>query len=92
MEFVDEATPGELYELIYLVGRGSFGQVWKAVSKTAVGKPHRDTVAVEAGETVALKVVPAVAKDTVYKLMQEISWLAQCSSPFITSFYAAHMK
>ena len=92
MDFIDTATPSDLYDLICLVGTGSFGHVWKGISRTAVLKATQETIALEAGQTVALKIVPAVDKDTVFKLMQEISWLAKCSSPYITSFYTAHMK
>lgn len=71
--------PSDLYDLVCLVGTGSFGHVWKGVARAS-------------GEFVALKIVPAVDKDTFFKLMQEIQLLASCKSPFITSFIGAHMK
>jgi serine/threonine protein kinase len=62
------------------------------VSRATVYRSNSQTVALEAGQTVAVKVVPAVDKETVSKLKREITWLAECSSPFITSFFVAHKK
>lgn len=57
MEAVDDKVdPSDLYDLVYLVGTGHFGHVWKGVSRTAVMKPGTQTPALEAGHTVALKI------------------------------------
>ena len=69
--------PQELYDLICLVGTGSFGHVWKGVARVDVRSRSTNEVRVRAGQTIALKIVPAVDRDTFLKLMQEISWLAQ---------------
>lgn len=74
-----EDDPADLYDLVCLVGTGSFGHVWKGVLRSN-------------GDTVALKIVPAVDKDTFFKLMQEIQLLSSCRSPYITTFHGAHMK
>lgn len=56
------------------------------------GLENSSNIVAEAGKTVALKVVPAIDKETFWKIMLEISWLGKCTTPFITSFYMAHMK
>ena len=40
----DEVDPADVYELTVLVGTGSFGNVWKAVSKAAVFRTGTNTV------------------------------------------------
>lgn len=55
-------------------------------------RANSTSVAIEAGQTVAIKIVPAVDPETVDRLMREISMLSACSSPYIVSFYVAHKK
>jgi hypothetical protein len=59
MELIVNTTddPSDIYDLVCLVGTGNFGHVWQAVSQRT-------------NESVALKIVPVVDRDTFLKLMQ----------------------
>lgn len=73
-----EQDPADLFELVSLIGTGNFGHVWKGVVRAT-------------GEAVAIKIVPAVDKDTFFTLMREIQLLASCRSPYVTAMSGAHM-
>lgn len=62
------ADPNEVYELVELLGEGSYGSVYKAYNK--------DTKL-----EVAIKILPDTGED-LNSLKQEIEFLKRLSSPF----------
>ncbi|OQR98450.1 protein kinase [Achlya hypogyna] len=70
-------VPTEVYEVLALLGEGSYGKVYKAM--------HRASARV-----VALKVVPVEADDKdMAELSKEIQILEKCQSPFIVQYHGS---
>ncbi|KAJ4773024.1 Serine/threonine-protein kinase 4 [Rhynchospora pubera] len=62
-----------------LIGRGSFGEVYKGFDK-------------ELNKDVAIKVIDLEeAEDDVEDIQKEISVLSQCRSPYITDYYGSYL-
>ncbi|CCH45422.1 Ribosomal protein S6 kinase alpha-3 [Wickerhamomyces ciferrii] len=72
--------PLELYDVLECVGRGNFGDVYKANEK-------------KTSKVVAIKVVNLEeTDDEIDVLVQEISFLSQLRSDHITNYYQAYVK
>jgi len=65
--------PNEVYELVDLLGEGSYGAVYRAQYKADPSKPP-----------VAVKIVPA--DEDLSSLKREIAILSRCTSPFVVAF------
>eukprot|EP01017_Pseudomicrothorax_dubius_P012797 TRINITY_DN15424_c0_g1_i2.p1 TRINITY_DN15424_c0_g1~~TRINITY_DN15424_c0_g1_i2.p1 ORF type:complete len:513 (-),score=63.97 TRINITY_DN15424_c0_g1_i2:110-1648(-) len=69
--------PEEVFELIELLGEGSYGSVYKAIHKSS-------------STAVAIKIFPSSADLTSIQL--EVSIMKQCRSPSIVAFYGSYVK
>lgn len=75
-----QINPEELYTLESVIGKGSFGIVYKGITK-------------KSGEAVAIKIIDLEnAEDAIDDIHQEINILAQCDSPFITKYSGSYLK
>ena len=75
-----QQDPEQQFELIAKVGRGSFGDVYKARDKLA-------------GDVIALKIIDfEQAEDEIEDIQREISMLSQCNSSHITRYYGSYLK
>ncbi|KAL4495229.1 hypothetical protein ABPG72_007336, partial [Tetrahymena utriculariae] len=68
--------PEEIFEILDLLGEGSYGQVYKAL--------HKQT-----GELVAVKMVPNEGDSALEK---EIRMLKECQSEYVVKYYASYYK
>lgn len=72
--------PETLYTKQDIIGKGSFGKVYKGVDKKS-GKP------------IAIKIIDLEdAEDEIEDIQQEISVLSQCESPYVTKYYGSYLK
>ncbi|KAF4320781.1 hypothetical protein BBO99_00003585 [Phytophthora kernoviae] len=78
-------NPEDVYEVLERIGEGSYGKVYKAMTKSNA-------------EVVALKVVPVESEDRVAfdELTKEIHILERCESPFVVQYrgsfsYESHL-
>jgi serine/threonine protein kinase len=76
IEYIDK-DPDQIFDIIEIIGEGSYGKVYKVLSR-------------EDGQIYAVKVVP-VESDT-KELEKEILILMQCKSPYIVSYHGAYQK
>ncbi|KAK1395585.1 germinal center kinase 1 [Heracleum sosnowskyi] len=74
-----EAT-GSRFTDLELIGRGSFGDVYKGFDK-------------ELNKTVAIKVIDLEeSEDEIEDIQKEIAVLSQCQSPYITEYYGSYLQ
>ncbi|CAM8948771.1 unnamed protein product [Rhodiola kirilowii] len=70
---------GSRFTSLELIGRGSFGDVYKGFDK-------------ELNKDVAIKVIDLEeAEDEIEDIQKEISVLSQCRSPYITEYYGSYL-
>ncbi|KAJ7948681.1 Protein kinase superfamily protein [Quillaja saponaria] len=70
---------GSRFSSLELIGRGSFGDVYKGFDK-------------ELNKDVAIKVIDLEeAEDEIEDIQKEISVLSQCRSPYITEYYGSYL-
>lgn len=71
---------GSRFSQLELIGRGSFGDVYKAFDK-------------ELNKEVAIKVIDLEeSEDEIEDIQKEISVLSQCRSPYITEYYGSYLN
>jgi len=72
--------PRELFDLKERIGKGSFGEVHRAIDKSTK-------------KEVAIKIIDLEkSDDDIEDIQQEIAMLSQCSSPYVTKYYASYLK
>lgn len=77
---VQPENPTELYEMQECVGKGSFGDVYRALDKRS-------------GKIVAIKVINLEeTQDDIDIMAQEIFFLSELKSPYITSYYKTYIE
>ncbi|XP_044473930.1 serine/threonine-protein kinase sid1-like isoform X2 [Mangifera indica] len=70
---------GSRFSSLELIGRGSFGDVYRAFDK-------------ELNKEVAIKVIDLEeSEDEIEDIQKEISVLSQCRSPYITEYYGSYL-
>ncbi len=74
VDFRKDINPNTEYELLSLLGEGSYGAVYKATSRIR----HQQ-------DDVAIKIIPD-ADDDLTSLWREIKFLQDLRSPFVVSF------
>ena len=74
------ASTDSCYELLASVGRGSFGEVFRARSFT--------------GEVVAIKVIDLelTMDDEIDDLHREVTLMAQCHSPYVVRYLSSYIR
>jgi len=75
---ISEEDPMLVFDVLALLGQGSYGSVYKALDK-------RD------GSIVAIKIMD-VDNDAVTELQKEINILRQCQSPYIVQYKGTFQK
>ncbi|KAK8542751.1 hypothetical protein V6N12_015334 [Hibiscus sabdariffa] len=74
-----QAAAGSRFSQVELIGRGSFGDVYKAFDK-------------ELNKEVAIKVIDLEeSEDEIDDIQNEISVLSQCRCPYITEYYGSYL-
>ncbi|GMI85337.1 hypothetical protein like AT3G15220 [Hibiscus trionum] len=74
-----QAAAGSRFSQVELIGRGSFGDVYKAFDK-------------ELNKVVAIKVIDLEeSEDEIDDIQNEISVLSQCRCPYITEYYGSYL-
>lgn len=72
--------PEELFEKQEVIGKGSFGVVYRGINK-------------QNGEVVAIKIIDLEdAEDEIEDIQTEISVLSQCESPYVTRYFGSYLK
>ena len=71
------SQPEEVFDILCILGKGSYGSVYKAI--------HKDSQ-----QILAIKQVPV---DTdLQEIIKEISIMQQCDSPYVVKYYGSYFK
>ena len=71
-----EVSPAEQFDIVELLGEGSYGSVWRAT--------HKST-----GTEVAIKKVPFQEEKDMEEMMREVSFMKDLVSPYIIRYYGS---
>ncbi|KAJ3201041.1 Serine/threonine-protein kinase 24 [Clydaea vesicula] len=75
----EASDPLNLYELIEKVGEGSYGEIYRAMSKNGP-------------QIVALKIIDLEkTEDDIEDLLTEVDFQAKCDSPYLAKYYGSWM-
>lgn len=75
-----QQDPAQRYTIQERIGKGSFGEVYKAID-------------ISSNYVVAAKIIDLEeAEDEIEDIQQEITVLAQCDSEFVTKYYGSYLK
>ncbi|XP_022225883.1 serine/threonine-protein kinase hippo [Drosophila obscura] len=69
--------PEKVFDIMYKLGEGSYGSVYKALHK-------------ESCSIVAIKLVPV--ESDLHEIIKEISIMQQCDSPYVVRYYGSYFK
>lgn len=69
--------PEKVFDIMYKLGEGSYGSVYKAQHK-------------ESSSIVAIKLVPV--ESDLHEIIKEISIMQQCDSPYVVRYYGSYFK
>lgn len=69
--------PEKVFDIMYKLGEGSYGSVYKALHK-------------ESSCIVAIKLVPV--ESDLHEIIKEISIMQQCDSPYVVRYYGSYFK
>ena len=69
--------PEDVFDILYQIGKGSYGSVYKSIHK-------------ESRKVVAIKQVPIDAD--LQDMIKEISIMQQCDSPYVVKYYGSYFK
>lgn len=72
-----EQPPEKVFDIMYKLGEGSYGSVYKALHK-------------ESSCIVAIKLVPV--ESDLHEIIKEISIMQQCDSPYVVRYYGSYFK
>lgn len=82
MRFEDQVNtedPTTLFDLKERLGKGSFGSVYRAVTKRT-------------GEVVAIKIIPVADDESIEDVRREVSILQECENSHIVKYYGAYFQ
>jgi len=81
IDFLSEESllqpPEKVFDIMYKLGEGSYGSVYKALHK-------------ESSSIVAIKLVPV--ESDLHEIIKEISIMQQCDSPYVVRYYGSYFK
>lgn len=90
LDFKKDINPNSLYELISLLGEGSYGAVYHAINRSnnydLIDNVDND----ELLSDVAIKIIPD-ANDDLTAIWKEIKFLQLLRSPFVVSFITSFL-
>lgn len=82
MRFEDQVNtedPTTLFDLKERLGKGSFGSVYRAVTRRT-------------GEVVAIKIIPVADDESIEDVRREVSILQECENSHIVKYYGAYFQ